>query len=129
VPIGIIAGISAGYLYNRYSNIKLPSYLAFFAARRFVPIARRGGGARARVRLRPRLACGRGGAMDGLLARGHRPRARFGLFVYGVLNRLLIVTGLHHILNNVAWFIVGDFNARPGDLNASSPAIPARASS
>ena len=32
----------------------------------------------------------------------------FGLFVYGALNRLLIVTGLHHILNNVAWFIIGE---------------------
>ena len=40
-----------------------------------------------------------------------------GLFVYGVLNRLLIVTGLHHILNNVAWFIVGDFGGATGDLN------------
>jgi N-acetylglucosamine PTS system EIICBA or EIICB component len=40
-----------------------------------------------------------------------------GLFVYGVLNRLLIVTGLHHILNNVAWFIVGDFHGATGDLN------------
>ena len=41
----------------------------------------------------------------------------FGLFVYGVLNRLLIVTGLHHILNNIAWFIIGDFHGATGDLN------------
>jgi PTS system N-acetylglucosamine-specific IIC component len=40
-----------------------------------------------------------------------------GLFFYGVLNRLLIVTGLHHILNNVAWFIVGDYHGATGDLN------------
>jgi PTS system N-acetylglucosamine-specific IIC component len=40
-----------------------------------------------------------------------------GLFVYGVLNRLLIVTGLHHILNNIAWFIIGDFHGKTGDLN------------
>jgi len=40
-----------------------------------------------------------------------------GLFVYGVLNRVLIVTGLHHILNNLAWFIVGDFQGATGDLN------------
>src|SRR5207342_523842 len=39
-----------------------------------------------------------------------------GLFVYGVLNRLLIVTGLHHILNNIAWFLLGDFNGATGDL-------------
>ena len=40
-----------------------------------------------------------------------------GLFFYGVLNRLLIVTGLHHVLNNLAWFILGDFNGATGDLN------------
>src|SRR5438477_9573113 len=39
VPAGILSGITAGLLYNRFSNIKLPDYLAFFAGRRFVPIA------------------------------------------------------------------------------------------
>ena len=38
------------------------------------------------------------------------------MFVYGLLNRLLIITGLHHILNNIAWFIVGDFEGVTGDL-------------
>jgi N-acetylglucosamine PTS system EIICBA or EIICB component len=40
-----------------------------------------------------------------------------GLFAYGVLNRILIVTGLHHILNNFAWFILGDYHGATGDLN------------
>jgi N-acetylglucosamine PTS system EIICBA or EIICB component len=39
-----------------------------------------------------------------------------GLFVYGVLNRVLIVTGLHHILNNIAWFLIGDYGGATGDL-------------
>jgi PTS system N-acetylglucosamine-specific IIC component len=38
------------------------------------------------------------------------------LFLYGVLNRILIITGLHHIINNVAWFIVGDYGGVTGDL-------------
>ena len=41
----------------------------------------------------------------------------FGLFAYGVLNRVLIVTGLHHILNNIAWFLLGDYHGVTGDLN------------
>ena len=41
-----------------------------------------------------------------------------GLFAYGVLNRVLIVTGLHHIINNIAWFLLGDFNGVTGDLEA-----------
>ena len=40
----------------------------------------------------------------------------FGLFAYGVLNRALIVTGLHHILNNIAWFLLGDYGGVTGDL-------------
>ncbi len=39
-----------------------------------------------------------------------------GLFLYGLLNRLLLVTGLHHILNNIAWFLLGDFHGATGDL-------------
>jgi PTS system N-acetylglucosamine-specific IIC component len=39
-----------------------------------------------------------------------------GLFIFGLLNRLLLVTGLHHILNNIAWFVLGDFHGTTGDL-------------
>ena len=35
---GIIVGILASSMYNRYFNIELPSYLGFFAGKRFVPI-------------------------------------------------------------------------------------------
>ncbi len=114
VPVGILCGIAAGYLYNRYSDIKLPAYLAFFGGRRFVPIAAGGAG------LAFAFAFGLGwpaveAGMD-TLSRGVIASGEAGLFVYGVLNRLLIVTGLHHILNNVAWFIVGDYNGATGDL-------------
>jgi len=39
VLAGILSGLIAGVLYNRYKDIKLPTYLAFFGGRRFVPIA------------------------------------------------------------------------------------------
>ena len=32
-----------------------------------------------------------------------------GTFIYGTLNRLLIPLGLHHILNSVFWFQLGDY--------------------
>lgn len=35
---GIIIGLLAGYLYNKYHNIKLPQILGFFGGKRFVPI-------------------------------------------------------------------------------------------
>jgi len=114
VPIGIISGLLGGILYNRYSDTKLPSYLAFFAGRRFVPILAGAAGVVVAFVFGlgwPYLSAG----MDAL-SRAVIGSGEFGLFVYGVLNRVLIVTGLHHILNNVAWFLLGDFHGVTGDL-------------
>ena len=114
VPAGLICGIMAGYFYNRFSDIRLPDYLAFFAGRRFVPIV---SGFAALLLAAvfgygwPVLEQGMNGLSEGVVEAGGG-----GLFVYGLLNRLLIITGLHHILNNIAWFIVGDFEGVTGDL-------------
>ena len=115
VPLGILSGVIGGTFYNRFGAIKLPEYLAFFGGRRFVPIASGFAG------LALALAFGLGWSsisrgIDGL-SHGIVAAGPLGLFAYGVLNRLLVVTGLHHILNNVAWFIIGDFHGATGDLN------------
>lgn len=115
VPLGIISGLIAGALYNRYSDIRLPAYLAFFGGRRFVPIA--SGFAGVIVALCfgygwPLLERGMDAMSQAVLGSGS-----LGLFAYGVLNRVLIVTGLHHILNNLAWFLLGDYHGVTGDLN------------
>ena len=115
VPIGILSGIAAGMLYNRYATIKLPDYLAFFGGRRFVPILSGVAGLILAAAVGSAYAPINAG-MDGL-SRAVIGSGEAGLFVYGVLNRLLLVTGLHHILNNVAWFIVGDYHGTTGDLN------------
>jgi len=122
VPAGILSGLTAGWLYNRYSGIKLPDYLAFFGGRRFVPIA----AGLAGVLLA--LVFGFGwhwleAGVDGL-THMVTVSGNLGLFVYGILNRLLIVTGLHHILNNVVWFILGDFHGATGDLNRFAAGDP-----
>ena len=114
VPTGILSGLIAGALYNRFYDIKLPSYLAFFGGRRFVPIASGLAGlllAGAFGTQWQRLEAG----MD-VLSRSVLHAGAFGLFAYGVLNRVLIVTGLHHIINNIAWFILGDYHGVTGDL-------------
>ncbi len=114
VPAGILSGLIAGALYNRFSEIRLPAYLAFFGGRRFVPIASGVAG------LLLAWVFGREwqpleAAMD-QLSRSVLHAGAFGLFAYGVLNRVLIVTGLHHIINNIAWFLLGDYHGITGDL-------------
>lgn len=104
---GIIVGVTAGVLYNRYSHIKLPSYLAFFGGRRFVPIIT---GAACLIIaglayfIWPPIARVINAFGNWTITSGN-----IGLFFYGVANRLLIPLGLHHILNSLVWFQFGDF--------------------
>ncbi|WP_084455100.1 N-acetylglucosamine-specific PTS transporter subunit IIBC [Novosphingobium rosa] len=114
VPIGILSGIVGGVGYNRFSGFKPPEYLAFFGGRRFVPIVAGACGI---------VIAGVVGASFSAIDHGVDALSRaalgsggFGLFVYGALNRLLLVTGLHHILNNIAWFVLGDYHGASGDL-------------
>lgn len=114
VPVGILSGLVGGFAFNRFGQIKLPDYLAFFGGRRFVPIAAGFAG----VALALVFGLGWTSVSQGMdaFSRAIVTAGPAGLFVYGLLNRLLIVTGLHHILNNIAWFIVGDFHGQTGDL-------------
>ncbi|WP_437940969.1 N-acetylglucosamine-specific PTS transporter subunit IIBC [Sorangium sp. So ce341] len=119
VLAGILAGVLAGAMYNRFRDTKLPSFLGFFGGSRFVPIVT--GGASLALALVlgvvwPTIQAGIDAVGGWIVASGP-----VGAFFFGVLTRLLIPTGLHHILNNLAWFMVGSFQgaegAVTGDLN------------
>ena len=115
VPAGIICGLAAGSLYNRFHDIRFPEYLSFFGGRRFVPIISGIFGLFGAVVFGfgfPALEAG----VD-QLSLWVAQSGSIGLFLYGALNRILIVTGLHHILNNIAWFVVGEYQGVTGDLN------------
>src|SRR5450830_537376 len=104
---GIISGLLGGALYNRFKDIKLPEYLAFFGGRRFVPIVTGFSAVALGVVfgfIWPPIQSAINSL--GLLM---VESGSLGAFVFGVFNRLLIVTGLHHILNNMAWFVFGSF--------------------
>ena len=111
---GIIAGLVASKLYNKFKDIKLPDFLGFFAGKRFVPII-------------TSLACLLIGILSGYvwptIQNGMDTVANWivgagpaGMFTFGTMNRLLIPTGLHHVLNSVVWFVFGEYNGATGDL-------------
>lgn len=109
---GILMGLISGWLWQRYYRIQLPPYLAFFGGRRFVPMIT----ALAGLVLAVLLAFVYPAFDGGLTAVGNwvAGNAIIGGFVYGTLNRLLIPLGLHHILNNPPWFILGEFTKADG---------------
>ncbi|MCI6284098.1 N-acetylglucosamine-specific PTS transporter subunit IIBC [Selenomonas sp.] len=120
VLAGILSGLEAGVLYNKYHAIKLPEFLGFFGGRRFVPIVT------ALVSLVLALIFGViwGPCQAVIHAVGEWiiGAGVVGTFVYGVLNRLLIPVGLHHILNSFIWFVFGEYTTpdgvvATGDLN------------
>ena len=112
VLAGIVAGLAAGAIYNRTKDIVLPSYLSFFGGRRFTAIAT----GFACVLLGVVFGHGWPPVQRGIDAIGQWLLATgaIGLFVYGTLNRLLLVTGLHHILNNLVWFVFGSYTTAAG---------------
>ncbi len=112
VLAGILCGIVAGNLYNRFKDIKMPEYLAFFGGKRFVPIIT------GLVCVILGLLCGYiwPVVQTGIDWVGHAliGAGGLGLFIYGVLNRVLLVTGLHHILNSLVWFVFGSYPGPDG---------------
>lgn len=99
---GIIVGLWSAMIHNRFHTTQLPTAFSFFSGKRFVPIMM--------VVTIPFL----GAVMflvwplfnmlingfGALLAQA----GAFGTFIYGFLERLLIPTGLHHILNQLIRF-------------------------
>ncbi|GMA42201.1 PTS glucose transporter subunit IIBC [Mobilicoccus caccae] len=112
INYGVFAGIIVGYitakLFDRYCDIQLPTYLGFFGGRRFVPIVVSFTSlfiGFAMSYLYTYFAIGLE-AVGGFIA----TTGVFGAFVYGVVNRLLIPFGLHHLVNSVIWFMYGSYD-------------------
>jgi PTS system N-acetylglucosamine-specific IIC component len=109
---GLIIGLTAALLWQRYYRIKLPPYLAFFGGRRFVPIVT----ALAALVIGVAMSFVYKPFDSGLyeLSKWVTENEVFGGGVYGTLNRLLIPLGLHHILNSFPWFTLGEYTTSSG---------------
>lgn len=106
--IGILAGLIAAALYNRFSKTRLPQALSFFSGRRLPPIMTAFTMLFVSLLLMfvwPPVYNALVGF--GTLISGMGP---LGAGIYGFFNRLLIPVGLHHALNSVFWFDVAGIN-------------------
>mgnify|MGYP003737275837 FL=1 len=107
---GVLAGLIAAWLFNRFYRVQLPPYLGFFSGKRLVPI------------LTSFAAIGLGlllsviwppiGSLIGRFSRwaaSEDPATAFA--IYGVVERALLPFGLHHIWNAPFFFEVGEFTS------------------
>jgi len=106
--VGILSGIVASNMYNRFSHVQLPDALAFFSGKRLVPIMT----SVAMLVVSLALFFIWPVVYSGLVSFGTAisKLGAVGAGIYGFFNRLLIPTGLHHALNSVFWFDVAGIN-------------------
>ncbi|HAK36348.1 MAG TPA: PTS maltose transporter subunit IICB [Pantoea sp.] len=99
---GVIAGLLTVLLHNRFYTQQLPTAISFFGGRRFVPIVT--------VVVLPLVGVllaliwptlGEGIAWVGEMI---GKSGQYGAFLLGTAERILIPTGLHHILNETVRF-------------------------
>ncbi|MGG6310978.1 glucose-specific PTS transporter subunit IIBC [Paenibacillus macerans] len=112
---GIIVGILAAAMYNRFFRIELPSYLGFFAGKRFVPIMTAATSVLLgllMVMIWPPIQAGLNNASHFMLEQNRTLSA----FIFGVVERALIPFGLHHIFYSPFWFEFGEYVNKAGDL-------------
>lgn len=111
---GIIVGILAAALYNRFYEIELPSYLGFFAGKRFVPIITAGTAVLlglAMIVIWPPIQTGLNAFSQNMV----HANLTLSAFVFGVIERSLIPFGLHHIFYSPFWYEFGQYVTLAGE--------------
>nr|WP_256761558.1 glucose PTS transporter subunit IIA [Cohnella sp. WQ 127256] len=109
---GAVIGIISGWAHDRFKSFQLPEFLQFFGGARFVPLFMSvvslafawimigtGEGLKSWAESAGTLVDTAGG---------------FGVFLYGFLHRILVAFGLHHLLNHIFWFQVGEYDGVDG---------------
>ncbi|RWZ51303.1 PTS glucose transporter subunit IICBA [Halobacillus fulvus] len=112
---GIIVGILASALYNRYFNIELPQFLGFFAGKRFVPIITAFTSLFLGMVMLWVWPFAQNGlnALSNLMLEGNQT---ISAFFFGVIERSLIPFGLHHIFYSPFWFEFGTYTNAAGEI-------------
>ncbi|WP_422667272.1 PTS glucose transporter subunit IIBC [Buchnera aphidicola] len=112
---GIISGAIAAYMFNTFYRIQLPEYLGFFAGKRFVPII---SGLSAIIVgsilsfIWPPI--GHNIQIFSQWAAYQNPMLAFG--IYGLIERMLVPFGLHHIWNVPFQMQIGEYTNSIGQI-------------
>ncbi|QJA09299.1 PTS transporter subunit EIIC [Romboutsia sp. CE17] len=112
---GILIGILASSMYKRFYKIELPSYLGFFAGKRFVPIITAVLSLLIGVVLTfiwPPIQMGLMSFSQTVIDANRTLAA----FIFGVIERALIPFGLHHAFYNPFWYQFGEYVNKAGEL-------------
>jgi PTS system N-acetylglucosamine-specific IIC component len=106
--IGILSGLIASAVYNRFHKVELPDFLAFFSGRRAVAIVT----SVIMLAVSGVLLFVWPPVYNGLVTFGETlaDMGPLGAGIYGFFNRLLIPIGMHHPLNAVFWFDFAGIN-------------------
>ncbi|MEK4974622.1 glucose-specific PTS transporter subunit IIBC [Niallia sp. FSL R7-0648] len=119
---GIIVGIVAASMYNRFFEIELPSYLGFFAGKRFVPIATAASAVilgLIMIVIWPPIQHGLNVFSENMLG----ANLTLSAFIFGLIERSLIPFGLHHIFYSPFWFEFGSYTTKAGTIVKGDQAI------
>lgn len=96
---GMIIGILTAAIHNKYHKIEFPVAFSFYGGKRFVALAvilaSTAAGVVSPIIWGPVSAVING--VGNMIAQA----GAFGVFIFGFLERLLIPTGLHHVLNGI----------------------------
>jgi len=112
---GIIVGGLAAFLFNKYYRISMPSYLGFFAGKRFVPIATSFAAIGLGVALSfiwPPIQSG----IDAFSDYASHGNTAVAVAIYGFVERMLLPFGLHHIWNVPFFFELGSYTTPDGEV-------------
>jgi glucose PTS system EIICBA or EIICB component len=112
---GIIVGIIAASLYNKFFEIELPSYLGFFAGKRFVPIITAATAILLGLLMLviwPPIQSGLNSFSQNMV----HANLTVSAFIFGVIERSLIPFGLHHIFYSPFWYEFGEYTTKAGEV-------------
>lgn len=111
---GVLAGLIAAFVYNRFKDTKLPNMFAFFSGEKFpitVIIFTMVLVAGLMSWLWPYAQMGIDAFSKTLMDLG-----AIGVFIFGFLNRFLLPFGLHHVLNTYVYFGLGEYTTASGEV-------------